>query len=298
MTVIKCISPVDGSVYAERESMPLAAAQEAVARAKKAQKAWAKRPLEDRIQLVLKGVARVNEMADEIVPEIAWQMGRPVRYGGEFKGFNERSNYVAEIAGSSLAPIVIEDSASFERRIEREPHGVVFVIAPWNYPYMTAINTIAPALMAGNVVIIKHAAQTLLVGERLVRAFTEAGAMAKWLPPHGFTCQVHHLEARVGGSFRMSFHNFGSGQSHAFGGEYLELVPGERIVMSFGWADGAMDVRDHTVTVTFGRLAGGRTLFSFHQTSFATVEARDSHIGGWSSLLDKLVAYLATEDAQ
>ena len=80
----------------------------------------------DRIQLVLKGVARVNEMADEIVPEIAWQMGRPVRYGGEFKGFNERSNYVAEIAGSSLAPIVIEDSAKFERRIEREAHGVVF----------------------------------------------------------------------------------------------------------------------------------------------------------------------------
>src|SRR5690606_25753793 len=71
MTVIKCISPVDGSVYAEREAMPLAAAQEVVARAKKAQKAWAKRPLEDRIQLVLKGVARVNEMADEIVPEIA-----------------------------------------------------------------------------------------------------------------------------------------------------------------------------------------------------------------------------------
>ena len=175
MTVIKCISPVDGSVYAEREAMPLAAAQEAVARARKAQKAWAKRPLEDRIQLVLKGVARVNEMADEIVPEIAWQMGRPVRYGGEFKGFNERSNYVAEIAADSLAPLVVEASDTFERRIEREPHGVVFVIAPWNYPYMTAINTIAPALMAGNTVIIKHASQTLLVGERMVRAFVEAG---------------------------------------------------------------------------------------------------------------------------
>ena len=65
--------------------------------------------------------------------------------------------------------------------------------------------------------------------QRLYRAFTEAGAMAKWLPPHGFTCQVHHLEARVGGGFRMSFHNFGSGGAHAFHGEYLELVPGELI---------------------------------------------------------------------
>ncbi len=175
MTMIQCISPIDGSVYAERPAMSPEAATEAVARARKAQKAWARRPLEDRVQLVLKGVARLNEMSDEVVPELAHMMGRPVRYGGEYKGFNERSNYVAAIAADSLAPLVVEASDTFERRIEREPHGVVFVIAPWNYPYMTAINTIAPALMAGNTVVIKHATQTLLVGERMVRAFVEAG---------------------------------------------------------------------------------------------------------------------------
>lgn len=175
MTMIQCISPIDGSVYAERQAMGFEEASAAVERARKAQKAWAKRPLEERVQLVLKGVARINEMADEVVPELAWMMGRPIRYGGEFKGFNERSNYVASIAADALAPMVVEESASFERRIEREPHGVVFVIAPWNYPYMTAINTVAPALMAGNTVVIKHASQTLLVGERLVRAFVEAG---------------------------------------------------------------------------------------------------------------------------
>ncbi|PYE26865.1 acyl-CoA reductase-like NAD-dependent aldehyde dehydrogenase [Rhizobium sp. PP-CC-3A-592] len=175
MTMIQCISPVDGSVYAEREAMPYEAASQAVARARKAQKSWAKRPLEERVQLVLKGVTRLNEMAADVVPELAWQMGRPVKYGGEFRGFNERSNYVASIAADAMKPMVIEESDRFERRIVREPHGVVFVIAPWNYPYMTAINTIAPALMAGNVVIIKHASQTLLVGERMVRAFTEAG---------------------------------------------------------------------------------------------------------------------------
>ncbi len=175
MTMIKCISPIDGSVYAERPAMSLEAASEAVARARKAQKAWARRPLEERVQLVLKGVERLNEMKDEVVPELAHMMGRPVRYGGEFKGFNERSNYVASIAADALAPLVVENSGSFERRIEREPHGVVLVIAPWNYPYMTAINTVAPALMAGNTVVIKHATQTLLVGERMVRAFVEAG---------------------------------------------------------------------------------------------------------------------------
>jgi uncharacterized protein YndB with AHSA1/START domain len=65
--------------------------------------------------------------------------------------------------------------------------------------------------------------------EKVYRAFLEPGAMAKWLPPYGFTCTVHHMEARVGGSFRMTFHNFGSGSGHSFGGEYLELVPHERI---------------------------------------------------------------------
>ncbi len=175
MVMIQNISPIDGSVYAEREAMSLDAARSAVLKARAAQKTWAHRPLEERVQLVLKGVARLNEMVDEVVPELAHMMGRPVRYGGEFKGFNERSNYVASIAADALAPLVIEDSGNFQRRIEREAHGVVFVIAPWNYPYMTAINTIAPALMAGNTVVIKHAAQTLLVGERMVRAFVEAG---------------------------------------------------------------------------------------------------------------------------
>lgn len=175
MTMIQCISPVDGSVYAERPAMAFDDAKAAIAKVRKAQKDWAKRPLEERVSLVMKGVARLNEMADDVVKELAWQMGRPVKYGGEFRGFNERSNYVASIAHDALAPISVEKSAAFERYIAREPHGVVFVIAPWNYPYMTAINTVAPALMAGNAVVIKHASQTLLVGERLVRAFNEAG---------------------------------------------------------------------------------------------------------------------------
>ena len=175
MTMIQCISPVDGSVYAERPAASYEDAKAAIARVRMAQKTWAKRPLEERVSLVLKGVARLNEMADDVVRELAWQMGRPVRYGGEFKGFNERSNYVASIAHDALAPVLVEKSDKFERYISREPHGVVFVIAPWNYPYMTAINTVAPALMAGNTVVLKHASQTLLVGERLAQAFHEAG---------------------------------------------------------------------------------------------------------------------------
>lgn len=174
-TLLKCISPIDGSVYAERPILSASAAEASVVRAKAAQKDWAKRPIAERIARVLAGVARVGEMSDEIVPELAWQMGRPVRYGGEFGGFNERASYMAEIAEETLCPIIVEESETFERRIMREPHGVVLVIAPWNYPYMTAINTVAPALIAGNTVMLKHSTQTLLVGERMARAFHEAG---------------------------------------------------------------------------------------------------------------------------
>lgn len=172
---LKCISPIDGSILAERPLQSMPEATDAVARAKAAQKAWAARPLNERIQLVRDGVARVGEMNDVIVTEIAQQMGRPVRYGGEFGGFNERASHMADIAVEALAPIVVEDSTNFKRYIEREAHGVVLVVAPWNYPFMTAINTVAPALIAGNAVMLKHASQTPLVGERMAEAFHAAG---------------------------------------------------------------------------------------------------------------------------
>ncbi len=172
---VKCISPIDGSLYAERPTLDEAAAKAAVARASDAQKAWAARPMSERIELVRTGVAKVGEMNDQIVEELAWQMGRPVRYGGEFGGFNERASYMAQIAEEALAPIEFEDSGEFTRYIKREPHGVVLVVAPWNYPFMTAINTVAPALIAGNSVMLKHASQTLLVGECMAEAFHAAG---------------------------------------------------------------------------------------------------------------------------
>ena len=172
---IQCISPVDGRVYAERPSLNQVDAEAMVARARAAQPAWAARPIAERIALVKAGVARLNEMKDVLVEELAWQMGRPTRYGGEFGGVNDRTNYMSEIAEATLAPMVVEASDAFERRIERTPLGVVFVLAPWNYPYLTAINTIVPALIAGNTLVLKHASQTLVVGERLAEAFHAGG---------------------------------------------------------------------------------------------------------------------------
>ncbi len=176
--MIQCISPVDGSVFAERPALTEAQALAVVARARDAQKSWAARPLAERVALVQAGVDRLVAMNDEVVPELAHMMGRPVRYGGETGGVIARTKYMGDIAANTLAPLMVEDSATFKRYITREPHGVILVVAPWNYPYLTAINTVAPGLMAGNSVIIKHASQTLLVGERMVRAFSEAGVPA------------------------------------------------------------------------------------------------------------------------
>lgn len=172
---IQCISPIDGRVYAERPLLSKEAAINIIEKAKIAQVAWSKRPIEERMNIVLSGIMALGEMNDEVVPELAWQMGRPIRYGGEFSGVKARTDAMIQIAKEALADNVIEESDQYSRFIRRQPHGLVFVLAPWNYPYMTAINTIVPALIAGNAVLLKHASQTLLVGERLVKALHSGG---------------------------------------------------------------------------------------------------------------------------
>jgi acyl-CoA reductase-like NAD-dependent aldehyde dehydrogenase len=202
---IQCISPVDGRVYAERPSLNQVDAEAMVARARGAQAGWAARPLAERIALVKAGVAKLNEMKEVLVEELAWQMGRPTRYGGEFGGVNDRTNYMSEIAAATLAPMVVEASDAFERRIERTPLGVVFVLAPWNYPYLTAINTIVPALIAGNTLVLKHASQTLVVGERLAEAFHAGG-----VPEDVFQNVVlsHEVTEKLIGDRAFNFVNF------------------------------------------------------------------------------------------
>ncbi len=179
--ILKCISPIDGSVFAERTTLTTEQAQEAAKKARVAQVDWAKRPRQERIDLVLAAVVKVGETGAETAVELAHQMGRPVRYGGEYSGFKFRAETMAGIADEALAPIIVEESENFTRKIERLPLGVVLVVAPWNYPYMAVVNTVVPALIAGNTVVLKHAEQTLLVGERIEQAFHAVG-----IPPDVF----------------------------------------------------------------------------------------------------------------
>lgn len=180
MNSIRLISPVDGSLYAERPYASSSQLEQALSGAREAQRAWRELSIEQRAGYCLKAVEAMLAMQDEIVPELAWQMGRPVRYGaGELRGFEERARYMIGIAARALADVVPLPKDGFRRYVRREPLGTVLVIAPWNYPYLTAVNAIIPALMAGNAVLLKHASQTLLVGERFALAFERAGL------PHG-----------------------------------------------------------------------------------------------------------------
>lgn len=132
--------------------------------------------------------------------------------------------------------------------------------------------------------------------EKLYRAFTEADALAKWLPPNGFTCTVHHLEAKVGGSHRMSFRNFTTGASHAFGGDYLELVPGERLSYTDTFDDpgppGTMQV-----TVTLTKVSVGTEL-SIVQEGIPDAIPTEACYLGWQDSLANLARLVEPEIAE
>jgi acyl-CoA reductase-like NAD-dependent aldehyde dehydrogenase len=184
---LKTISPVDGRVYAERALADSAAIDRALAAAEREQTGWAAMALADRCRVLARAVDAFVAKGDDIAPEISWQMGRPVRHApGEIRGFEERARYMLSTAPSALAALDPGTKDGFRRQIKRVPLGVVAVVAPWNYPYLTAVNAVIPALIAGNAVVLKHSHQTPLCAERFAEAFTAAG-----VPPGVF--QYLHL---------------------------------------------------------------------------------------------------------
>ena len=175
----KTITPVDGSIYLQRELASHRAIEQALDKAVKAQRAWKQVPVAERAALCRRMADWCVQRADELATELSWQMGRPVsQTPGEVKrGFHERAMYMCGIAEEALQDISLPKEG-FQRFIRREPLGVVFVVAPWNYPWLTSVNAVIPALLAGNSVILKMAAQTPLVAERYAEAFKAVGLPA------------------------------------------------------------------------------------------------------------------------
>ncbi len=200
----RTITPVDGSVYAKRALASSAAIDRALAKAVDAQKSWKQVPVAERAAICRRMADWCVARAGELATELSWQMGRPVSQGpGELKrGFHERAFYMCSVAEEVLKDLELGDKPGLRRFIRREPLGVVFVVAPWNYPWLTSVNAVVPALLAGNSVVLKMAAQTPLVAERYAEAFRAAG-----LPEGVF--QFLHLDhaqvARVIADERIGF---------------------------------------------------------------------------------------------
>lgn len=196
-------SPIDGREVARRELASGEQLAACVRRAREARDAWRERSVGERCAVLEAGVARFVERKDAIAREITLQMGRPLSQSpAEVDTFAARARHMLAIAETALSAVVPDPVEGFTRFIEREPWGTVLVVAPWNYPLLTAVNAVVPALAAGNAVILKPSAQTPLAGERMVEAFVEAG-----VPPGVLQClhcsheAVHQIVASEGVDF-------------------------------------------------------------------------------------------------
>jgi acyl-CoA reductase-like NAD-dependent aldehyde dehydrogenase len=195
------ITPVDGSVYVERPYASISQIDAVFDRAVKAQRSWALTTLEQRAEYCHRFCDALLNHANEIGMEISWSMGRPIsQTPNEVRSCAERARFMIDEAPAGLAALDPGPKPGFKRYVKRIPLGVVFVIAPWNYPLLTTVNSVIPAIMAGNAVVLKHAAQTQLCAERFAQAFDEAGLPAgvfQYLHVAGGTAEQLIKDTRV-----------------------------------------------------------------------------------------------------
>ena len=223
--MLKVISPIDNSIYAERPLAKPADLERALDLARKAQRAWRSVPLADRTHILTRFCDLFEAKRDEIALELTWQMGRPSRYApNEVRGTLERARHMIAIAPSALADIDAGPKEHFKRFIRREPLGVVLTIAAWNYPYLIAVNSVVPALMAGNAVVLKHSAQTPLCAERFATALQEAGL------PHGVFQALHMSHDDTERAIRDPRVDFVAFTGSVAGGHAVQRAAAERFI--------------------------------------------------------------------
>jgi acyl-CoA reductase-like NAD-dependent aldehyde dehydrogenase len=252
----RTVSPVDGSVYAER---PLASDQDieaALSRSVQSQKSWRETPVAKRAEICRRMAAWCVERADQLGEELTRQMGRPVSQSpGELRrGFAERVEYMSSIAETSLKDIFAAKKQGFERFIRREPLGVVLVVAPWNYPWLTSVNAVVPALLAGNSVVLKMAAQTPLVAERDAEAFQAAGL------PEGVFQFLHLEHDQVADLIRDPRVAFVAFTGSVGGGQAVQRAASERFIptgLELGGKDPAYVRADAPLAHTIENLVDG-----------------------------------------
>ena len=284
---IRVISPVDGAIYAERALAGEAEIAAALGRAARAQQAWRETPVAERAVILSRAVDAFVAGREEIARELTWQMGRPIRYApNEVNGFEERARYMIEVAEQALADVEVGAKPGFTRFIRRVPLGIAFIVAPWNYPYLTAVNGVMPALLAGNAVILKHSAQTPLCAERIGEAFAAGGL------PAGVFQHLHlshDAAARIIASGRVDFVSF---TGSVAGGRSVQQAAAQRFVevgLELGGKDPAYVRADADLDHAIENLADG-AFFNSGQSCCA-IERIYVHCDVYDRFLDGLVEF-------
>jgi acyl-CoA reductase-like NAD-dependent aldehyde dehydrogenase len=300
MAVQKTISPVDGSVFVERALAEGVEISEVLDRAVSAQRAWRAVPVEQRATICRKFCDAFEAKKDAIAIDLTWQMGRPIRYGtNEVGGTLERARYMIDVAPEALADVSAGPRAGFTRFVRREPLGVVFTVAAWNYPYLIAVNSVVPAIMAGNAVVLKHSAQTPLCAERFAECFREAG-----LPEGVF--QVLHLShentERVAKDPRVAFVAF---TGSVAGGHAIQRAIADRFIgagLELGGCDPAYVRHDANLAHAIENLVDGAFFNSGQsccgiQRIYVHEKLHDAFVDGAIALTRQYVLGNPTEQA-
>lgn len=223
--MLKVISPIDNSVYVERPLAKAAEIDRALDRARIAQRSWRTVAIAERARILNRFCDIFEAQRDDIARELTWQMGRPSRYApNEVRGTLERARHMIAIAPAALADIDAGPKEHFTRFVRREPLGVVLTIAAWNYPYLIAVNSVVPALMAGNTVVLKHSAQTPLCAERFASSLQEAGL------PHGVFQALHMSHQDAERAIRDPRVDFVAFTGSVAGGHAVQRAAAERFI--------------------------------------------------------------------
>jgi acyl-CoA reductase-like NAD-dependent aldehyde dehydrogenase len=223
--MLQTISPVDNRVYVERELASPDVIDRTLNQSRAAQRAWRSVDVAERARILNRFCDIFESHRDEIAAELTWQMGRPIRYSpNEVRGTLERARHMIAIAPNALADIDAGPKENFSRFVRREPLGVVLGIAAWNYPYLIAVNSVVPAIMAGNSVVLKHSAQTPLCAERFAQCLAEAGL------PSGVFQVLHMSHADTERAIRDARVDFVAFTGSVAGGHAVQRAAAERFI--------------------------------------------------------------------
>jgi len=255
MIMLKTITPIDNSIYVEREYASPQEIENTLTQSKKYFHNWRQTPLNERKIILTKFVDSFLQNNTEIEEELCRQMGRPIsQCGGEMKGFEERARYMIEKSDQALENIISKKNDEFDNFISKDPLGTIFIIAPWNYPYNTSVNSVVPSLLSGNSVILKHSSQTPLCAEQLFKAAKLSG-----LPEGVF--QFLHLDhastSKIIADSRIDHVLFTGSVS---GGRQVKRAIGERFInagLELGGKDPAYVRKDCNLKHAIENLADG-----------------------------------------